>query len=109
MDDMSKLPYPTFGDVGVLTFSKGEMKPITQKITWNQYKADDIGVKFEVYDLNKNLVQDAFVVPAELKLNFEQHQFQFEYQLKALNKEGTFKLRLIPALGPPVEYQVIVK
>src|SRR5262249_3565857 len=101
--------FPTFGDVGVLTFSKGETKTISQTISWNKYDSDDINVKVAVYDLNNNLVADAITAPAELKLNFEKHQFRFEYQLKALNKEGTFKLRLTPAAGPPREFQVIVK
>jgi hypothetical protein len=101
--------YPTFGEVGVLSFSKGETKQISQTIRWNQYKKDDIVVKLAVYDGANNLVADALVVPAELTLDFEKHQFRFAYELKALNKEGNFRIRMTPAVGPAKEIQVIVK
>src|SRR5262249_48644034 len=109
LKNIATSPFPTFGDVGVLTFSKGQEQPITQKIHWNQYKLDDILVKVAVYDLNNKLVTDAVVVPPELRLNFEQNDVKFEYKVKALNREGTFKVRLTPAVGPPKEFQVIVK
>jgi hypothetical protein len=106
---LATLPYPTYGDVGVLSLAKGESKPVSQTISWNQYKADDIVVKLAVFDATGQPVADALVVPGELKLNFEQHQFRFSYEVKALNREGTYKIRLTPAAGPPKEIQVIVK
>jgi|SRR5579883_2084044 len=111
LDDESgkKRPFPTFGGVGVLSFAKGEAKPVQQTIAWNQYPEDEIVVKFAVFDANNQLVPEALTVPKEMKLSFEQHQFRFDYEVKAGNKEGTFKVRLTPAVGPPVEYQVIVK
>jgi hypothetical protein len=107
-DDLTK-KYPDFGDVGVLSLAKGESKQVTQTIQWRQYDKDDIVVKLTVIDADNKPVADALTVPAELKLNFEQHQFRFNYEVKALNREGTFKIRLAPAVGPPKEIQLIVK
>jgi hypothetical protein len=107
--DLALKDYPTFGEVGVLSLAKGESKPVSQTIQWNQYKADDIAVKLTVFDAAGNAVADALAIPSELKLNFEQHQFRFNYEVKALNREGTFKIRLTPAVGPAKEIQVIVK
>lgn len=106
---LATLKYPTFGEVGILSLAKGESKPVAQTIQWNQYPSDDIVVKFAAFDANNNPVADALTVPAEMKLNFEQHQLRFTYEVKALNREGTFKIRLAPAVGPPKEIQVIVK
>lgn len=106
---IATLPHPTFGEVGVLSLAKGESKPVSQGIQWNQYKSDDIVVKVGVFDATGNPVADALTVPAELNLNFEKHQFRFTYEVKALNREGTFKIRLTPAVGLPKEIQVIVK
>jgi hypothetical protein len=101
-DDRSKLLYPTILDAGVVSLTKGETKRLSHSITWNQYPSDTIVVKVTASD-------PSITVPAELTLDFEKHQFRFDYPLKAGNKEGTFKITLTPAVGPPVETQVIVK
>ena len=51
----------------------------------------------------------SITVPPELTLNFERHEYRFEYEIKAGTKDGTFKITLTPAVGKPVEVQVIVK
>jgi hypothetical protein len=48
-------------------------------------------------------------VPATLKLDFEKHQFRFEYEVKAGQKTGEFTVTLTPAAGEPVTAKVTVK
>ncbi len=100
---------PTFGEVGAVFLNRGEKKTISQKIDWNQYKQDEIVVKFSVVDPNNNPVTDGVIVPAEMTLDFEKHQFRFEYTIAGGSKPGDYKVRLSPAVGPPKEFPVTVK
>ena len=95
-------PEPTIGEAGALSLTKGEAKKIQHTIHWNQYKEDDLVVKVTASD-------SSIMVTPTMTLNFEKHQFRFEYEIKAGNKDGTFKITLTPAMGPPVEVQVTVK
>lgn len=101
-EDKLNSPTPTIGPVGALALSKGEAKKVQHKISWNQYKEDDLVVKVTASD-------PALTVPGELKLNYETHQFAFEYEVKAGAREGTYKVTLAPAVGKPVEVLVVVK
>jgi hypothetical protein len=102
VEGILKSKHPVIGGVGVLSLAKGESKRITHTINWAQYESDDITIKATASD-------PSITVPAELKLTFERHQFKFDYDIKAGTKEGTYKVTLTPAVGPPIEVQVIVK
>jgi len=95
-------PEPDIGVVGVVSLTKGESKKLEHKIEWRQYKEDELVVKVTASD-------PSIMVTPELKLNFEQHQFRFTHEIKAGNKDGTFMVKLTPAVGKLVEIQVIVK
>jgi len=95
-------PNPKIGAVGVLSLAKGETKKVQHTIAWNQYKEDDLKVKVTASD-------PSVVVPGELNLNFDKHQFKFEYEIKAGTKEGDFVVTLTPAVGNPVQVLVSVK
>ena len=94
-------PFPTIGDVGVVSLAKGEAKKVQHTIAWNQYKEDDIVVKLKASD-------PSITVAPEITLNFEKHQFRFDYEIKAGNKEGTYTVTVTPASGIPVEVKIIV-
>ena len=51
----------------------------------------------------------SLVVPEKLVLEFEKHQFRFEYEIKAGDKAGEFTVTLTPAPGNRVEVRVIVE
>ncbi|HEY1186398.1 MAG TPA: hypothetical protein VGE74_02025 [Gemmata sp.] len=95
-------PNPQIGEVGAVALAKGETKKLQHTINWRQYKEDDLKVKITASD-------PSVVVPAELTLNFEKHQFRFDYEVKAGTKEGNFKITITPAVGKPVEVTVIIK
>jgi hypothetical protein len=95
-------PFPLIRTAGVLSFVKGESKRLAHTISWNQYDGDTIKVKVAASD-------PSITVPAELTLDFEKNTTRFDYEVKAGNKEGTFKITLTPAVGPPVEVQLVVK
>jgi hypothetical protein len=88
--------------VPAITLARSGRITVRHAIEWRQYAADELTVKLTASD-------PSITVPAELKLDFERHQFRFEYEIKAGAKEGTFKVTLTPAVGEPVEVQVIVK
>jgi hypothetical protein len=95
-------PDPLLGPIGAVSLGKGESKKLEHKIEWRQYKEDDLIVKVTTSD-------PSITVTPELKLNFETNTFRFTHEIKAGGKEGTFKVTLTPAVGKPVEVQVIVK
>src|SRR5262249_1373512 len=97
------------GEAGALALTKGESKRVSHSIEWNQYKLDDLAVKVTVLDSMSNPAPDAVLVSPTLNLNFEKHQFRFDYEVKAGTMDGTYKIRLTPAAGKPVEVQVVVK
>lgn len=101
-DDKLK-PTPALGPVGPVFLAKGETKKIKQNIDWRQYKGDTLGVKLASSD------PAAVVVPAELMLDFEKHNLNFEYELRAGTKEGDYTITLTPASGEKVEVKVTVR
>jgi hypothetical protein len=103
-DDLDKVKdTPKLGEAGQLFLAKGETKKIKQTINWRQYKEDNLTIKVTSSD------PAAVIVPAELKLDFEKNQLEFEYDVRAGNKEGEFKVTLTPAAGDPVVVSVQVK
>jgi hypothetical protein len=100
--DRETSPDPTIGKVGVVSLAKGETKKVQHTIAWNQYKEDDLKVKVTASD-------PSVVVPGEMNLNYEKHQFRFEYEIKAGTKEGDFVVTVTPAKGKPVQVLVSVK
>ena len=97
-----KLPYPTIDPAGPVFLTKGESKKVRHAIGWNQSKDDDLTVKVTASD-------PSIVVPAELKLNFEANNLDFQYEIRAGQKEGEFVVTLTPPAGDPVKVQVTVK
>lgn len=71
-------------------------------IQWLQYDKDDLIVKLTSSD-------QSIVVPVELKLNFDKNPNDFEYEVRAGNKEGEYTITLTPEVGKKVEVKVIVK
>ena len=94
---------PAIGAVGQLFLSKGEVKKVKHALRWRQYDKDDLAVKVTSSD------PKAIVVPAELKLNFEKNQSDFEYEIRAGNMDGEFTVTLTPEVGDKVEVKVVVK
>jgi hypothetical protein len=93
---------PLIGAVGAQFFAKGEAKKIRHSIEWLQYEKDDLVVKVAASD-------PSIVVPGELKLNYTQNELFFEYEVRAGNTEGMFKVTVTPEVGKPVEVQITVK
>jgi hypothetical protein len=96
-------PVPTLGPAGPIFLTKGETKKVRHTIKWNQFKEDDLSVKVAASD------PTGVVVPAELKLNFDANNLDFEYEIRAGQKEGDFAVTLTPQAGKPVKVQVTVK
>ena len=97
-------PIQLIGDVGVSSLTKGETKKVQHTITWNQYKEDDLTVKVKASD------PSIIGRPDELTLNFEKHQFRFDYEVKAgTGRREITPSPLTPAAGKPVVVQVLVK
>ena len=102
-EDGLRADTPKLGPVGQLSLSKGEAKKIRQGINWRQFRGDEITIKVASSD------PAAVVVPAELKLNFDDNSLDFEYEIRAASKEGDYKITLTPSSGDPVVVQVQVK
>jgi hypothetical protein len=96
-------PHPTIDPAGPIFLTKGESKRVRHTMTWNQYKADDLTVKVTASD------PAGVVVPAELKLTFDDNSLDFQYEIRAGQKEGDFVITLTPQAGAPVKVQVTVK
>lgn len=94
---------PSIGPVGDIALTKGETKKVKHSINWRQYKKDDLAIKLAVSE------PGALVVPESMKLTFEDHQFDFTYELRATNKEGSFTVTITPDVGDKVEIKVTVK
>ncbi|MCI0700176.1 MAG: hypothetical protein L0241_03715 [Planctomycetia bacterium] len=93
---------PIIGAVGAQFLAKGETKKIRHNIEWLQYPSDNLTIKVTASD-------PSVVVPGEMKLDYEKNDVFFEYEIKAGNKEGDFKITVTPAVGKPVEVLVTVK
>ena len=98
-----KSPNPRLGPAGPIFLTKGESKKVRHGIGWNQYKADELVVQVTASD------PAGVIVPAELKLEFEANDREFQYEIRAGQKEGDFVITLTPAAGEPVQVQVTVK
>ncbi|MBN9118238.1 MAG: hypothetical protein J0I06_03600 [Planctomycetes bacterium] len=85
-----------------VVLGKGDRVTLRHRIEWRQYEADELEVTVTASD-------PSLTVPATLKLDFEKHQFRFEYEVKAGESAGEFTVTLTPAVGKPVTVQVTVK
>lgn len=94
---------PEITTVGPVFLAKGETKKIRHNINWRQYRGDTLEVKLTSSD------PAAVIAPAMLKLDFETNTLNFDYELRAGNKEGEFTVTLTPAAGAKVEVKVTVK
>lgn len=100
-------PSPKIGDVGVVSLSKGEAKKVQHTIDWRKYegpkgKEDELPIKITSSD-------PSVVVPGDMTLVFDRHQFRFEYEVKAGAKEGNYTVTVTPAAGKPVTVSITVK
>jgi hypothetical protein len=94
---------PAIGPLGPVFLAKGESKRLKHTIRWRQYEEDELPIQLTVSQ------PQALQVPAQLKLNFETHQNEFEYEVRAGNIEGDFTITLTPKSGQPVTVKVTVK
>ncbi len=94
---------PAIGPVGAVFLAKGETRRLQHTIRWRQYEEDELIVRLS--SSNPAAVQ----VPPTLKLNFEQHQTDFSYEVRAGTLEGEFEITLTPQAGKPVTVKVTVK
>ncbi len=94
---------PDISPVGQVSLVKGESKKIQHNIKWRQYKEDSLVVKLASSD------PAGVIVPAELKLDFEKNDLNFEYEIRAGNKPGDYTITLTPAVGEKVQVKVTVK
>ena len=85
-----------------ITLDRSGRTVVRHTISWHQYAEDDLEVKVTASD-------PSLTVPAKLTLDFEKHQFRFEYEVKAGQKTGEFTVTLAPAVGAPVAVKVTVK
>ena len=93
---------PLLGEVATVVIPKGGYETVPHTISWRQYEDDDLTVTVSASDAS-------LVVPERLDLNFEKHQFRFQYEIRAGDKTGAFTVTLTPTVGKPVTVQVIVK
>ncbi len=93
---------PQLGTAGPFFLTKGETKKIRQTIKWRQYKEDTVKVKLVASD-------PSIIVPAEITLDFEKNDLDFEYEVRAGTKEGDFVITLTPASGDKVVVSLSVK
>jgi hypothetical protein len=101
---------PELGAVGPQFLAKGESKKLKQAINWAQYDKDELVVRLAAADQDGNPVPaEVLGVPAELRLDFERNQLDFEYAVKAGAKEGEYTLTVTPEVGSPVKVAVTVK
>ena len=101
---------PELAASGPHALTKGEAKKLKQGINWLQYDKDELVVKLSVADKDgKPVPPDVIGVPAELRLDFEKNQVDFEYEVKAGAAEGEYTITLAPAAGDPVKVVVTVK
>jgi hypothetical protein len=94
--------YPYIAPHTEVVVGKGDRISLRHAIEWRQFDADELEVKVTSSD-------PSLTIPATLKLDFEKHQFRFEYEVKAGEKAGEFTITLTPAAGKPVTVKVTVK
>jgi hypothetical protein len=88
--------------VPAITLARSGRAVVQHAISWGQYPYDELVVKLSTSD-------NALTVPTEVVLNYDKHQFQFEYEIRAGDKAGEFTVTLTPAKGKAVKVQVVVK
>ncbi len=93
---------PTVGGMSEIVLAKGQSRIIQHRIGWNQYADDTMRLEFRSTGASIR-------VPNQITLDFEKHQFRFEYEIKAGEKTGEFVVTLVPAVGELIEIKVIVK
>ena len=98
--DGSKVP--VLKERSKVVLGKGDRVVLQQRIEWRQYQEDDLEITVTTSD-------PSLTVPAKLKLDFEKHQFRFEYEVKAGAKAGEFEVKLTPRIGKSVKIKVTVK
>lgn len=93
---------PRLGEVGSLTLAKGQTVTLRHTIEWRQYEQDELRVS--VFASHPSVR-----VPETLKLDFEKHTLQFEYQVTAGEQVGVFTLQLVPERGEAVFVTITVR
>ncbi len=91
---------PELGTAGPFFMAKGETKKVRQTIKWRQFEGDTLTVKVVASD-------PSIMVPAELKLDFEKNNLDFEYEVRTGTKEGDFTITLTPVVGADVPGKVV--
>jgi len=91
---------PALGTAGPFFMAKGETKKVRQSIKWRQFEGDTLTVKVVASD-------PSIMVPAELKLDFEKNNLDFEYEVRTGSKEGDFTITLTPVVGPEVPGKIV--
>jgi hypothetical protein len=95
-------PDPLIADAPAVVLRKGESATVRHAINWREFPDDKLRVAIASSDKSLR-------VPAELSLDFEEHQFRFEYAITAGDKTGEFIVTLTPAAGKVVTVKVIVQ
>lgn len=101
-DSSSGSKLPAIGERSEVVIEKRDRVVLQHRIEWRQYKEDDLEITVTASD-------PSLTVPAKLRLEFEKHQFRFEYEVKAGGKAGEFEVTLTPAAGKAVKVKVTVK
>jgi hypothetical protein len=90
---------PSIKPVAPIELERGQSKTITHAIDWNVYEGGDLKIRFES--------PAGIRAPAELTVTDEKDEF--EYEITAGDTAGEYTLKLLPAVGKPVEVKVLVK
>jgi hypothetical protein len=93
---------PVIGSVGAVTIARSGRAVVQHAISWGPDSGEELSVHVTASD-------DSLVVPEKLALEFEKHQFRFEYEIRSGDQTGAFTITLTPAVGEPVEVEVIVE
>ncbi len=91
---------PEIGELPLIVVEKSKPFRIRQTIAWRQYEEDSLIVKVTA--------SPSVRVPVQLKLEFEKHSLEFEYEIQA-DEVGEFAILLTPAAGEPVKVFLSVR
>jgi hypothetical protein len=92
---------PQIGDVPTVVVERGKTIKLRHAIRWRMYPEDELVVKLSA--------SPSLTVPAELKLEFEKHSLEFEYEVKVGENIGESDIVLTPAVGQPVVVHLSVR
>jgi hypothetical protein len=92
---------PEIRPVAAIALARGEKKTVRHAVNWNVYDKDDLAVRVEPQPGSGITGPGEITVSADLN--------EFEYELTAGDKPGDYTVRVIPAVGNPVEVKVTVK